>query len=506
MTIPPPAAKPPSLLRNPLSFLGMAVASVSTAFGLPMMFIDMFSRRAHPYLAVLIYLVLPFVAAGGVGLIILGVVWERHRRRRRPDQIVPPLPRLDLNQPAHQVAVVGALAASMIVVVLLSVTGYQAYHFTESVKFCGLVCHQVMKPEYTAYQHSPHARVACTQCHVGPGASWFVRSKITGAYQVYAVAFRKYPQPIPTPVKNLRPAQETCEQCHWPAKFFGAQQKTFSHYLADEHNSPWQIQMLMKVGGGDPKLGAPAGIHWHMNIKNEISYVAADESREIIPWVRVVDPEGRVTDYMSTEQPLTPEQLTGAPVRRMDCVDCHNRPSHVFFPPDRAVEQVFDTGRLDRGLPYLKREAIRLLAQEHASEEEAHAAILAGLSRFYQAEYPELAREKALAIQHATEELQRIFSRNIFPDMQADWRAHPNHVGHLNALGCFRCHDGLHRSRDGKVITKDCNACHTILAQGPPEETRTSMLQEQPFRHPVDLGMDVTELNCSDCHTGTSGL
>src|SRR3989338_6261651 len=286
---PAPPPKPPSLLRNPLSLAGIVVAVTSTAFGLPLMFADMLSRRTHPYLGVVVYLVLPFAAAGGVGLVVLGALWERRRRRRRPGLAVPPWPRIDLNRPAHQAAVIGALTAVMTMVVLLSVTGYRAYHFTESVEFCGLVCHQVMKPEFTAYQHSPHARVACTQCHVGPGADWFVRSKISGAYQVYAVTLKKYPRPIETPVKNLLPAQETCEQCHWPAKFFGAQQKVYTHYLADEQNSPWQIQMLIKVGGGNPALGSTMGIHWHMNIKNAIEYIASDEKREKIPWFRSTD-------------------------------------------------------------------------------------------------------------------------------------------------------------------------------------------------------------------------
>ena len=502
----PPSSKSSSVLRNVVSLLGMAVAATSTAVGLPMMFLDMLSHRTHPYLGVLIYMVLPCVAAGGVALILAGALWERRRRLRRPGLAVPPLPRLDLNQPAHQLMVVGALTAIMTLVVLLSITGYRAYHFTESVQFCGLVCHQVMKPEYTSAHYSPHARVACTQCHVGPGAGWFVRSKLSGLYQVYAVATDSYPRPIPTPVKNLRPAQDTCEQCHWPSKFFGAQQKTFSHYLADEANTPWQIQLLMKVGGGDPNVGATAGVHWHMNIKNEIFYVAADERREVIPWVRVTDPEGRVTEYRSAEHPLAPEQLATSEVRRMDCVDCHNRPSHVFRPPDRAVEEAFAAERLDRTLPYLKREAVRLLADSYASEAQAHAAILNGLAAFYQTTYPEVYRQRAVAVQRATEELQQIFARTIFPEMRADWRAHPDHLGHLTSKGCFRCHDGLHKSAAGMVITNACNACHTILAQGPPEEMARTILQEQPFRHPVDVGVDVTEFACSQCHTGTSGL
>ena len=154
----------------------------------------------------------------------------------------------------------------------------------------------------------------------------------------------------------------------------------------------------------------------------------------------------------------------------------------------------------------MKREAIRLLAEPYESEAQAREAILKGLAAFYQAEYPELSREKAAAIRQATTALQQIFSANIFPEMQVSWRAHPNHIGHLNAEGCFRCHDGLHKSPAGRVITKDCNACHTILAQGPPEALRGAPLQEQPFQHPVDVGMDVTEFKCSECHTGTSGL
>ncbi|MCI0437009.1 MAG: NapC/NirT family cytochrome c, partial [Gemmatimonadetes bacterium] len=302
------------LLRNPLSLLGLGVAVIATAIGLPMLLIDVVQPHHSPYVAVLIYLMLPGVAIGGVAVALLGLVWERARRRKRPDQPIPLLPQIDLNRPAHQAAVLGSLFGLLVVLVLLSVTGYRAYHFTESVKFCGLVCHQVMKPEYTAYQYSPHARVACVQCHVGSRAEWFVRSKLNGLHQVYSVATTTYPRPIPTPVRNLRPAPETCEQCHWPAKFFGAQQKTITRYLADEQNSPWQIQLLLKIGGGDPKTGAAAGIHWHMNIKNDIDYIAADERRDVIPWVRVTDPEGRVTEYQSTEEPLSPDRLAASKI------------------------------------------------------------------------------------------------------------------------------------------------------------------------------------------------
>ena len=497
-------SKPPSLLRNPLGILGLCLAAVSTAFGLPLFLLDLFGRRTHPYFAVVVYLVLPFVAIVGVAVALLGVLWERRRRRRHPGLAAPPLPMIDLNRPVHQAMVLGGATAVMTLVVLLSITGYRAYHFTESVKFCGLVCHQVMKPEYTAHQHSPHARVACVACHVGSGAEWFVRAKLNGLHQVYTLATHQYPRPVPSPVKNLRPATDTCEQCHWPAKFFGEQQKVFAHTLADEANSPWRIQMLMNVGGGDPATGQAAGIHWHMNIKNAIYYRAADDRREVIPWVRVVGPDGAVTEYVSTESASPPDQLARREIRRMDCVDCHNRPTHLFHPPDQALDAAFEAGRLDRRLPYLKREGVRLLAASYPSEAKALSAIQDGLQAFYRTRYPDAARDQPEAIRQAAVVLGELYAANVFPEMRTDWRAHPDHIGHLNADGCFRCHDGLHRSREGRVITNDCGTCHTILAQGPPGEAVSSTLQAQLFRHPVDMGMDVTQLKCSQCHDGTT--
>jgi hypothetical protein len=244
-----------------------------------------------------------------------------------------------------------------------------------------------------------------------------------------------------------------------------------------------------------------------MNIKNEIEYIPADERRARIPWVRVTGPNGEVTEYLSTEQPPTPEQLAQQRPRRMDCVDCHSRPAHVYRAPNQAIDEAISAGVLDPSLPYLKREGVRLLMAEYATEEQALAAIEAGLAGFYAAEYPDVARERPVDIRHAVGTLQRIYAANMFPEMKADWRAHADHAGHLNSDGCFRCHDGLHRSRDGRVITNDCNACHAILAQGPPDALIGAALQEQPFRHPVDVGLeDFSGVRCSECHTGTSGL
>ena len=492
----------PSLLRNFVSMAGVGVMAVSTAIGLPMMLIDLFAREINPYAGIFTYMILPAAAAAGLALTLAGVLWER--RRRRLGAPVLSLPSVDLSDPRHRAAAAGALLGLLFLLSLLAVTGYRAYDFSDSVRFCGLVCHFVMKPEYTAYQHSSHARVPCVSCHIGPGVNWFVRSKITGAYQVYATAFNKYPRPIETPVKSLRPAQETCEQCHWPAKFYGAQQKVFAHTLADEKNSPWRVEMLLKVGGGEPTAGRAAGIHWHMNIKNKIFYIDSDGRREVIPWVRSVDPEGRATVYEASDSKLSPADIEKVHVRRMDCVDCHNRPSHIFAPPTASLDDAFDAGRLDPSLPYLKREGMRLLTGSYATLEEAQRKIAQGLPDFYRTAYPEIFKKKRTAVEKAVETLQSLYAVTIFPEMKADWQAHPNHIGHLNSDGCFRCHDGLHKSADGRTISNDCGACHGITAQGAPG--RAGKARPQPaFKHPVDVGGSEAAMKCSLCHTGATG-
>ena len=491
-----------SLLQNWISVIGGILSVFWFSIAVVLLILDIKAKEVNPYLGVVTYLIIPILLFSSLLLIPLGAWLER--KKRRESDYVQRFPTIDFNNPVHQqraYAIIGVVTALLLFSVI---GGYRAYEFTESVRFCGMTCHSVMKPEYITYQHSPHARVACVHCHIGPGVGWFVRSKLSGSYQVYSVLFKKYHRPIETPVKNLRPAQETCEQCHWPAKFFGAKQKVYMHYLSDEKNSPWQIQMLIKVGGGDTNVGSTMGIHWHMDIKNSIEYIASDEKREVIPWVRSTDPQGHVTEYMTTDKPLTPEELVKAQIRRLDCIDCHNRPSHIFHDPNNSVDQAFAVGRLDLSLPYLKQKAVELLTGKYPNEGEAEKVIGKGLIAYYRDKYPDVFEQKSVAIREATEEISRIYKTNFFPEMKTDWLTHPDHLGHMTSDGCFRCHDGMHKSRDGKVITNDCNTCHTFLAQGSPDEVAKMPLSAQPFRHPVDVGMDVTEEKCTVCHTGAN--
>jgi nitrate/TMAO reductase-like tetraheme cytochrome c subunit len=486
------------LLRNPISLAGVALAIVSVANIFLFVLIDLIATKASPYIGILAYMVSPAFLVLGLLLMVGGILVERRKKVVATDFY----PKIDLNDRAQRSAVI-SFATFLIVFVMVSTAGsYKAYEYTESVAFCGQLCHTVMSPEYTAYQLSPHARVACAECHVGTGATWFVKSKLSGSRQVFAAAFNTFPRPIPTPVHNLRPAQDTCEQCHWPKKFYGGQLKVFTHYSNDEKNSMRQVRMIIKTGGGDPATGAPEGIHWHMNIANKIDYVAADEKHQTIPYIHVEDQQGRVTEYYAKDSTLTKDQIAKTPRHHMDCVDCHNRPTHIYVSPDQSVDQSLLARRIDASLPFVKQEAVTVLTASYPTTDAAVQGIAKGIEDFYDSKYPDAAKTKQLEIRNTVAEVQQIFKRTTFPEMKLNWQTHPNNLGHFYYNGCFRCHDGQHVSNDGKVISKECNQCHTLL----PEPGSATVASNTPpaFQHPVDIG-DLTQVNCADCHTGGVG-
>ena len=498
----PAEQAPPGLTRNLISIVGLALAVVAGANIAFLVLLE--ALRPNPYIGIFAYMILPGIMVLGLILIPIGMALERRRRHRLAPGDVARFPRLDLNVPSQRTALAFFFSFTAVFVSLSAVGSYRAYEFTDSVQFCGQLCHSVMNPEYTTYLNSPHARVACVDCHVGPGASWYVRSKLSGAYQVYAAFSNVYPRPIPTPVANLRPAQQTCEQCHWPRKFYGAQLKVFTHYAPDEKNTPRQIRMLLDIGGAEPSTGIPSGIHWHMNISNQISYISTDSQRQVIPWVQQKDQSGHVTIYQSKASKLTPPQIAAASKRIMDCVDCHDRPSHIFLPPDEAVDNALFAKRMAASLPFLKQQALEVLTKNYPTKPEALANIASALRGFYSSKYPQLYSSQRASVDAAVAEVQTIYAANFFPYMKVDWRTHPNNIGHLYFPGCFRCHDGQHASADGKVIPNGCNSCHSVLEEaesGVPVMGNTAGVE---FKHPVDVG-DLTQVTCSDCHTGGTG-
>ena len=488
--------KAPTLFRNYISFVGALVVAASLASIILLFLIEFTKAADNPYLGIVTYVILPAFLILGLAIIVAGMLVERRRRRRFPESDIAAYPRIDLNDPRQRRIAVLLVGVSFVFIFMSAFGSYRAYEYSESVEFCGQTCHTVMKPEYVAFKATSHARIRCVDCHVGHGAESYARAKLNGARQLYSLALGKYSKPIETPVHNMRPANQTCEQCHWPSKFYGSQLKTFSHYAYDEKNSLRLTRMLINVGGGNPESGPVNGIHWHMNLANEVSYIATDKHRQVIPWIRVKDRQGNVTEYYDRTRPLSPEQISTAEKRRMDCIDCHNRPAHVYLPPDVAVDQSFAAGRMDPSLPFLKRQTIDSLTKPYLTEGEAVSTIASSLDSFYRSNYGDVYREKGDAVKNAISETQRIYTTYFFPEMKTNWETHPNNIGHLYSSGCFRCHDGEHVSNEGKVISNDCNVCHTVLSDSARPASALKML---PVQHPVDLG-GLADRKCETCH------
>lgn len=488
---------PPSFY-NPVTLIGVAIAGVSFGLILFLMVLESMTANPKPYMGIIAFVLLPTAMIIGLMIVVFGILRERHRAMAgKPEQR---LPQIDLNNPKHRTAFIVFSLGAILLLLLSAFGSFKAYEHTDSDQFCGETCHTVMEPEYTAYQFSPHARVGCVKCHIGPGAGWFVRSKMSGAYQVYATAFNKFPRPIPTPIENLRPAQETCEQCHWPQHFFSEKQIRNTYYASDEKNSKWTLELLIKIGGGNIEAGPTSGIHWHMNIANEVTYAPLDTQRQTIPWVRVKSADGNVTTYRSTDNPLTDEEAQKTRMRKMDCIDCHNRPSHIYHPPARSVNHIMSLGWLSPKLPNIKSVSVKVLEGSYSTKQAALDSIKLVFEGYYATNYPEVAKQMAPEITRAVTELQKIYARNYFPEMRVSWRKFNDNIGHLYYPGCFRCHDGKHVSDEGKVLSRDCNVCHTILAQQFDNDKLQLSLGGIEYKHPADVGDAWKEMNCSDCH------
>jgi hypothetical protein len=489
----------PPAFYNLRTLIGAAIASVSFGLVLFLTVLDLFEGEQKPYIGILTFIILPIFIILGLVLVFYGT-WREHKREKQglPHDLM--LPRVDLNDPRQRNVFFWFSFCALLLLIFSAFGSFKAYEYTDSDKFCGTMCHTVMSPEYTAYEFSPHARVGCVKCHIGPGAGWFVRAKLSGAYQVYATLFNKFPKPIPTPIENLRPAQETCEQCHWPKQFFSEKMLKNTYFLSDEKSTRWTLDLLIKIGGGNIEAGPTSGIHWHMNIANELTYIATDSQRQSIPWIRSKNPDGKVVIYQSTENSLTDDQIRTMKTRRMDCIDCHNRPTHIYHPPARSINHVMSLGWIDPSLPNVKSVSLKALEASYSTKQVGLDSIKLAIEEYYQTNYPELAKTKQDTIAKAVAEVQKIYSRNYFPEMHVSWKKFPDNIGHMYYPGCFRCHDGKHVSGDGKVLSRDCNVCHTILAQQFEKEGLRMSLTGVDYKHPVDIGNAWKEMNCSDCH------
>jgi len=461
-----------SITRSRISLSGTALALAALVLMLSLFALEQFGFEGGPYLGILTFLILPMIFAVGLILIPIGaILWRRKVSRLPGGESMPLMPVFDLNVPKTRHWLLILLAATMINVIILSTATYKGVEVMESVEFCGTACHSVMEPEHTAHQRSPHSRVKCAGCHIGPGADWFVKSKLDGAWQLVSVALDLYPRPVPTPLHDLRPARETCEQCHWPTKFVGDKLRVITHYEEDEQSTELTTALLLKVGGSN--ANGSHGIHWHVDPDVKIRY-RSDETREEIYNVEFTHGDEETVNYADRKAPDE-----GGVWRSMDCVDCHNRPSHIYESPGPAVDTAIAAGLIDKSLPFVKRESMRVIEAKYDSHEAARDEITEGLISFYAENYPDVAAERAEDIDAVAMALGDIYSVNIFPQMEVWWDTYPNHIGHEQSDGCFRCHRRSMRTAERKQISDDCDNCHVLLAEGEESPDIMSILRPE---------------------------
>ncbi len=496
------STKKPKAFYNWLSLTGFIITANSLILILILYLFSLLSEQTNSYLGLYIYIVLPAFLVLGLILIPLGVIISV-RRKKNLQQDNDSWPVIDLNTRKDWATVVKIFLITTIFLVASAMGSYRAFQYTESVEFCGKLCHQVEEPEYVTYQNSSHARVTCVECHVGKGADWYVKSKLSGLYQVYSVMAKKYPRPISTPIQSMRPERETCEQCHWPEKFYSRKLRVQRSYLADSANTEWNLSLLMKIGPEFKSMGNSEGIHWHINKNFKIEYVSNTRNRESIPWVKLTNLKtGEVKIFMDEENRLDKKSLDSLEVRTMDCLDCHNRASHLFKSAPDYVDNAFVTGLLPKNLAFFKEAAMEALKMPFQDKDIALREIHEKVLNYYRNEHPEVLKLNEDRVLKAISVIQQEYSLNAFPYMRADASQYPNHIGHLESEGCFRCHSDRHKTTKGETISKNCEICHTIIAQGPTGKITNAYLNSTlKFEHPTSIGEKWKTEFCSECHS-----
>jgi NapC/NirT cytochrome c family, N-terminal region len=445
------------MTRHPLSIVGGSLTTLAALVFIFVFLIDLFGFHSNPYFGLIFFVILPVLFVLGLVMIPMGVMLER--RRQRLGLAPRRMPRIDFGDPFHQRVIVGVLALTITNLLIVSLAAYRAVEYMDSTAFCGQVCHTVMEPEFVAHREGPHSRVTCVECHVGSGAQSYVYYKLNGLRQLAHLVQGSYPKPVPSPVANLRPARGTCEMCHWPEKFHGDKVEIIPSYGDDEKNTSSPTRLILHTGGGLPQFGLGAGIHWHTNPQNEIDFVATDQQRQEIPYVWLKDGSGKVYEFRTVD--VTDAQIATGERRRMDCVDCHNRPTHEFFAsPERAVDEALARGAIPATLPFVRRETVAALKETYPDRTTAERAIAERLRAFYRKSEGSSARDAD--VDRLIRAAQFLHARNVFPAMNVTWGTHPSHLGHTDAPGCFRCHDDQHKTPEGRVIRQDCDLCHEI--------------------------------------------
>ena len=491
----------PASFYNPLTLAGSVIALFNLALIVFLLVVELLAKRPRPYSDLVILLVLPLFILIGVAFIILGIVRQRRRHKAAP----PGEPRflvVDFNDDKQRRLVI-LLSAGFICLTLLYTFGvFRGYEFVESDFFCTRVCHTVHRLDSQAHVFSSHAKVACSACHVGSGTQYFILTKLKGITDLYSLLSNTFPRPIPAPIKDLRPSKDICQDCHGPKYAIREDLQVRKYYLSDTKNTEWEIDLLLKMGAVRVQIDKPPVMHWHYAVARQIEYASADPKREAIPWVRAVGFDGKARIYRAEDGNAAGKEPAPEQKHVMDCIDCHNRVGHELYPPDRVTNALLSLKSIDPSLPDIKSTAVEALEGKYDSREAARSGIKDAIMEFYKKKHPDIAASREAELKQVILMLQDLYDRNYDPVMKETWKSYPSQSGHMYSLGCFRCHDGKHKSDDGTVLTKDCSLCHLLIKKRMEKEKKKAVLSEETNPHPVDVGDSYKEMNCSDCHGG----
>lgn len=493
-----------SLYRHPLAAVGGSLILAGSVIFAALIVLDLTADTENPYRSLITFVAAPAVILIGIVIFLVGIRVQIGNARARGEEVRFNL-RVEATDPSFRRNLWLFIGLSASFVAVVTFAGFQGFEATDSTEFCASACHTPMEPQAVAHETSAHAQVDCVECHIGPGGASWVRAKVDGIRQLWGVITGEYDRPTPTPIENLRAADVLCETCHWAEDFKGQKFIDSVRYRTDEENSPWTVSLLVNVGGGTEN-GVREGIHWHMFAENKMEYIATDEDRQDIAWVRLTTRGGTTEVYALPEGAPDPEDEE-IEVRTFDCLDCHNRPAHTFESPGEVMDVEMSRGVINPDLPFIKRVGLELLGARYQTKQEGMDAIRNGVLAFYESTYPNRVATLRSDIEAATEALVRIYETNFFPEMNTDYRVRYDNSGHWVSDGCFRCHGSALETVGGDRIGAACDTCHVVVGQGPsddPAELATN-LGGLDFRHPVDIGGLWERVPCTQCHSPFSG-
>ncbi|MDH3328546.1 MAG: NapC/NirT family cytochrome c [Desulfobulbaceae bacterium] len=455
------------LSRSRRSLIGGIVVAILLPVLLVSILIDILGIVQNPYFSFLIYLVIGPIFIIGFLMFLGGALFSDDKDNI--GQLVVEYFEEELRRPGRftrirKIIFLTSLTTvgTLIVVFIVTFAGLQ---YTDTVGFCSQFCHKVMEPEYVTYKNSPHSQVSCVECHIGASSEWFTKSKFSGARQLLAVMRDSYNRPIKTPITALRPERGTCESCHRPEIFHGHKLCIHDKFLSDENNTHVQTVMLLKIGSGDYSGREAHDIHWHISENNKVTFITSKD-REDIYQVSLVGSDQKKIVYRNNDHKLVREKELEE--RVMDCMDCHNRPTHIFLSPEESLDQKIINGVIPQKIPFIKRQGLAAIVKKYASQDVARRGIAQELLDWYREHYPDLINQERDLVDQAVRGVQEAYMENVFPQMNIEWGAYKSYTGHKNGSGCFRCHHENFKTDTGKTIPDNCDICHITLIEDQP--------------------------------------